>query len=374
MKVLLAGGGTGGHINPALAIANEIKKNNKDAEILFAGTPFGMEATLIPRAGYNFAPIKVAGIQRKLTPYNIYRNIKALWYLLFAGMRAKKIIKGFSPDIVIGTGGYVSGPIVRTAAKMGIKTAIHEQNAFPGVTTKLLSKDVNVVMLAFEKAKEYLPENANWIVTGNPVREEIILKRKEDSKKALNLDDKPCVLSFGGSLGAETINRLAAEIIEWDNKEESFNFIHATGKYGVDFVPELLKAKGIDHKKLSDSIRVTEYIHNMDECMSAADLVISRAGAITLSELMAAGKGAILIPSPNVAENHQYHNAMELQNKGAAYVFEEKNINFGEIKAKIEELIKSPEKLKELSTNASKGAIVDANQRIYKIISDLLKN
>lgn len=367
MRVLLAGGGTGGHINPALAIANEIRKNDPSSAILFAGTPNGMEAKLIPEAGYDFTTIKVAGIQRRLTPYNIYRNIKAVWYLLFASGRAKKIIKGFNPDIVIGTGGYVSGPIVKTAQKMGIKTAIHEQNAFPGVTTKLLAPGAKAVMLAFEKAKEFLPEGLNFHVTGNPVRESIILADKEKSRKALGLDGRVCLLSFGGSLGAETINRVAAEIIAL-NQDGEFNHIHATGKYGVELVPALLKEKGA---KPADGTVVREYINNMDECLAAADLVVCRAGAITLSELAAAGKPAILIPSPNVAENHQFKNAKAVEENGAAIVFEDKNIDYKAAASAAVDLLKDKKRMEALRKNASKNAIIDANERIYKVISSL---
>ncbi|MBQ5321781.1 MAG: undecaprenyldiphospho-muramoylpentapeptide beta-N-acetylglucosaminyltransferase [Oscillospiraceae bacterium] len=367
MRVLLAGGGTGGHINPALAIANEIKKNEPDSEILFAGTPKGMEAKLVPQAGYNFTTIKVAGFQRKLTPYNIYRNIKALWYLVFSGARAARIIKSFKPDIVIGTGGYVSGPIVKKAQNLGIKTAIHEQNAFPGVTTKLLAPAADAVMLAFPKAKEFLPESCKFHITGNPIRESILLARKDKSRKALGLDDRFCLLSFGGSLGAETINRVASEVIALNIGE--FNHIHATGKYGTELVPELLKKKGIEN--LPSGTIVREYIDNMDECLAAADLVVCRAGAITLSELAAAGKPAVLIPSPNVAENHQFKNAKAVEENGAALVYEDKNIDYEAVAKDIVSLINDKNKVKTLEKNASANAIVDANERIYKIIKGL---
>lgn len=369
MRVLLAGGGTGGHINPAVAIANEIKKNEPDSAILFAGTPKGMESVLIPKAGFDFTAIKVAGFQRKITPYNIIRNIKALWYLVFAGKRAKKIIKDFSPDIVIGTGGYVSGPIVKTAQKLGIKTAIHEQNAFPGVTTKLLAPGADAVMLAFSEAEKFLPEGTKVHITGNPIRESIIFKRSEDGKRDFGFDGRPCVLSFGGSLGALTINKVACELIAL-NRDGKWNYIHATGKYGTELVPELLLKKGIE--KLPENIIIREYIDNMDSALAAADIVICRAGAITLSELAAAGKAAVLIPSPNVAENHQYKNAMSVKNRGAAEVFEDKNLDPEAVAKEIAKIITDKERLKSLSENASKNAIVDANQRIYAIIKSIV--
>lgn len=369
MRVLLAGGGTGGHINPALAIANEIMKNEPDSVILFAGTPNGMESVLVPKAGFKLATIKVAGIQRKLTPYNVIRNIKALWYLLFAPARAKKIIKDFAPDVVIGTGGYVSGPVVKMAQKLGIKTAIHEQNAFPGVTTKLLAANANAVMLAFSEAEKFLPEGSKIYITGNPIRESIIYKTKEEGRKAFGFDERTTVLSFGGSLGALTINKVAAELISL-NRDGKWNYIHATGKYGTELVPELLKNKGIE--KLPENVVIREYIDNMDYALAAADIVISRAGAITLSELAATGKAAVLIPSPNVAENHQFKNAMAVKTRGAAEVFEDKNLDEKAVALKIEEIVEDKALIEELSSNASKNAIIDANEKIYKIIKEIL--
>ena len=205
MKVLLAGGGTGGHINPALAIASIIKERRPDAEFLFAGTPNGMEARLIPEAGYNFAPIKSAGFQRKVTLKNIKRNCQALYYLAASGPRAKAIIKEFQPDIAIGTGGYVSGPIIRMAAKMGVATAIHEQNAYPGVTNKLLAKEVDKVMLTVKEALDYMDNGVNYTITGLPVRKGIALKSKFQARRELGFDNELCILSFGGSLGAGCI-------------------------------------------------------------------------------------------------------------------------------------------------------------------------
>ncbi len=369
MRVLLAGGGTGGHINPALAIANEIKKNEPDSEILFAGTPNGMESILVPKAGYKLETIKVAGIQRKLTPYNIIRNVKAIWYLLFAPSRAKKIIKSFVPDIVIGTGGYVSGPIVKMAQRLGIKTAIHEQNAFPGVTTKLLAGNADAVMLAFSEAEKFLPENSKIFITGNPIRESIIYKTKQEGREAFGFDERTTVLSFGGSLGALTINKVAAELISL-NREGKWNYIHATGKYGTELLPELLKKNGIE--KLPENIVIREYIDNMDYALAAADIVISRAGAITLSELAATGKAAVLIPSPNVAENHQFKNAMAVKGRGAAEVFEDKNLDEKATALEIERIIENKELIENLSKNATKNAIIDANEKIYKIIKNIL--
>ena len=322
MKVLLAGGGTAGHINPALAIISIIKDHCPDAEFLYAGTPNGMESKLVPKENIPFAPIKVSGFQRKLTPKNIVRNVKAAAYLTTAGHTAKKIIKGFEPDIVIGTGGYVSGPIVLEAAKMGIPTAIHEQNAYPGVTTRILSKKVDKVMLTMEEAAEYFDKSVKYVKTGLPVRKGFdgSLSRAE-AKKQLGLDENAvCIFSWGGSLGAGAINDSAIALMKWE-KESGANIthIHSYGKMGHDTFEKRLAELGI-YPDSDPALIVKEYIYNMDVCTAAADLIICRSGASAISELEAMGRASVLIPSPVVAGNHQYHNAMVLVRAGAAVV------------------------------------------------------
>ncbi len=371
MRVLLTGGGTAGHINPAIAIAQEIKKREPDSELLFAGTPKGMEAELVKRAGFAFCPIEVQGIRRKLTAKNVIRNVKAIKCAVTAGPVAKKLLREFRPDIVIGTGGYVSGPVVRKAAQLGIPTAIHEQNAFPGVTNKLLAKQADLVFLAVEKAKEFLPAGKEYHVVGNPIRDGIIFKRKEDARKELGMDDKLCILSFGGSLGAVKLNQIVADIIEWHAPKGEINHIHGMGRLGKAVFPQMLEERGIDPKRYP-RLDIREYIDNMDTCLAAADLVVCRAGAITLSELQAAGKPSMLIPSPNVTENHQYHNAMVLANHDAAFVIEEKNYNKEEMLALLLDFCAHPEKRELFARNASKMAILDTSERIYQAIRSYL--
>ncbi len=370
MKVLLAGGGTGGHINPALAIASIIKEHVPDAEFLFAGTPNGMEAKLIPQAGYNFAEIKVAGFQRKISIENIGRNFKALGYLMTSGSRAKSIIKEFNPDIAIGTGGYVSGPVIRMAAKMGVATAIHEQNAYPGVTNKILAKEVDKVMLTVKEALDYMDNNVNYTITGLPVREGIASKSKAQARKELGFDNEMCILSFGGSLGAGCINETMEAVIEWHTKNGfKINHIHGYGGMGKETFPMAMKQKGIPMK--NNRLRITEYINDMDTCLAAADLVVCRAGASTLAELEAAGKASILIPSPIVAGNHQFHNANVLGKAGAAVVIEQKNVTNDVMIEKIKELYENRSKLEQMSVNASELAVRDTNDRIYAVIEEL---
>ena len=371
MRVLLTGGGTAGHINPAIAIAQEIKKQEPSSEVLFVGTPNGMEATLVKKAGFAFSSVEVQGIHRKLTAQNIVRNMKALKCAVTAGPRAKQIIREFKPDFVIGTGGYVSGPVVRKASQMGILTAIHEQNAFPGVTNKLLAKHADIVLLAVEKAKEYLPKNKKYVVVGNPVRESIIFKKKAEARQELGMDDNMCIVSFGGSLGAVKLNQIVADIMQWHCARGDVNHIHAMGKLGKKVFPEMLQERGVDVTK-NHRIDIRDYIDNMDTCLAAADLVVCRAGAITLSELQATGKASILIPSPNVTENHQYHNAMVLANQHAAIVIEEKNYQKEQLIRTLDDFYEHPEHLKEYSKNASKMAILDTSERIYRAIHAIL--
>lgn len=374
MRILFVGGGTGGHINPALAVAGYIRARHPEAEILYAGTPLGMEAELVPKAGFDMAKISVRGFERKLNWKNVKHNIKAIGNLSTAGHRAKQIIKDFHPDIVVGTGGYVSGPVVRAACQLGVPTIIHEQNAFPGVTNKILAKRVDKVLLAVEKAKDYLNPDMDYTVVGNPVREEIIFYDRDKARKELGIaEEEPVILSFGGSLGAKRINEAIADVIAWHYKEARLWHFHATGSYGVDYLPELLEERHVD---LSDNhkIHITEYIHDMPRVLAASDLVIGRAGAITLSEIEAAGKASILIPSPNVSENHQYHNAMVLQNANAAVVIEEKDLTGRILVNAVKKLVDDPEKLKNLGKNARSIAVIDSNERIYREIMKLLQS
>ncbi len=373
MKVLIACGGTGGHINPGIAIADIIKKKYPDAEFLFAGTPKGMEAKLVPKAGYRLETIKVAGFQRKISLENIGRNAKALVYLVTSGRRAKQIIEGFKPDIAIGTGGYAAGPVIRKAAKMGIPTAIHEQNAYPGVTNRLLSKEVDYVMLTVEEALKFMDKSRfEYSVTGLPVRSNINTMSREEARKKLGFDDSFTILSFGGSLGAGCINDTMTEVIKWHTgKKLPINHIHGYGGMGKETFPQAMEAAGIPLK--SDRLRITEYINDMDVCLAAADLVICRSGASTLAELEAAGKASILIPSPIVAGNHQYHNAMVLGNAGAAVVIEQKDVTNERMIAEIEKLYGDSAKVKSMSESAAKLHLADTNDRILAVIDKLIE-
>lgn len=366
MHILFAGGGTAGHINPALAVAGYIKERHPDAKISYIGTAEKLEAKLVPEKGYDFYTIDVAGFQRKLTPKNIVKNISAVKKAIVSSSDSKKLLKELKPDVVVGTGGYVSGPVLKAAQKLGIKTAIHEQNAFPGITTKMLATNADAVMLAMPEAEKLLKLNKKPVITGNPIRSELLSISKEEARAKLGLDNRPLILSFGGSLGARRINESVCELIKWHNGTDKFYHIHGTGKTGYTDMKSVLS--GI---KLSDTIDIREYINDMDVCMAAADLLICRAGAITLGELEACGKPAVLIPSPYVAENHQFHNAMTLKKIGAAEIIEEKDLSGEKLISTVSLLIENKPKLEKMSDAAKKGAILDANERIYQIIMQL---
>ena len=366
MHILFAGGGTAGHINPALAVAGYIKERHPDAKISYIGTAQKLEARLVPEKGYDFYTIDVAGFQRKITPENIIKNISAVKKAFVSSRDSKKYLQQLKPDVVVGTGGYVSGPVLKQAQKLGIKTAIHEQNAFPGVTTKMLAPGADAVMLAMPEAKKYLKLKREPIITGNPIRGELLTVKREDARKKLGLDNRPLILSFGGSLGAMRVNEAVTELIKEHNGSEKYYHIHATGKFGYDAFNESIK-----DINLSDMITVREYINDMDICMAAADLVICRAGAITLGELQACGKPSILIPSPYVAENHQFHNAMTLKKAGAAELIEEKELSGKSLSQKVNELLQNPSHLQQMGESARKSAIIDANERIYNTIMSL---
>lgn len=370
MHILFAGGGTAGHINPALAVADYIVSKHPNAKISYIGTERGLESRLVRAAGYDFYPIEVAGFQRKISFENIKRNVAAVKMMLSSSIEAKKILKNIKPDVVVGTGGYVSGPVLREAAKLKIRTCIHEQNAFPGITTKALASMVDTVMLAMPEAEKYLKCKNKPVVTGNPVRNSMTLVDKKGAKQQLGTGDKPVILSFGGSLGARPINEAVAGLIAHYAESDKYYHLHATGKRGYEDTLNLLKEKGIDVSKHSN-VEIREYIDNMDVCMAAADIVICRSGAITLSELQNCGKPSVLIPSPYVAENHQFHNAMTLKKAGAAEVIEEKDLTVERLVKTVSYMVDNKSALEKMSENAKKTAILDSNARIYEIIMKL---
>lgn len=371
MRVLIAAGGTAGHINPALAIAGALKAADPAAEIHFAGRKEGMEYGLVTKAGYPFHHIEINGFQRKPTLKNVGRNVVALYHLALSGPRTAAILKEVRPDLVIGCGGYVSGPVVRAAAKKGIKTAIHEQNAFPGVTNKILAKQVDLVFAAMPDAVQRLGAPDKTVVTGNPVREEMFRQDRPAARRALGAKEgQAVIISFGGSLGAQVLGERVADLAKWEIAQRDFLHVHATGSIEKADFAALAARLGIDH---SPKFIIREYIDNMPEMLAAADLVISRAGALTLAEIAAVGRASVLIPSPNVAENHQYHNAMQLQKLGAAVVVEEKELTGEKLIGIVDKLTKDPAELMLMGAKARALAQPDSLDKICENLDRLMK-
>ncbi len=368
MRVLFTGGGTAGHINPALAAANYLKSKDPNTEILFVGNKGAMEEKLVPPAGYDIKTISISSFSRKMTPKGIAKNFSTLAKIVTASAAAKKIIKDFKPDVCVGTGGYVCGPVIREASKLKIPCVLHESNAYPGVTVKLLAKRLHTLMIALEDAKKYLPESVNIEVTGNPIRAELLAVSKKEARERLGLDNRPMILSFGGSLGSAVLNENMASVIKESVGSGKYQHIHSYGysKYNKP-MPKMLSEMGvvIDEKS---NIKVLEYINNMADCMAAADLVISRSGAMSVSEIQALGKASILIPSPNVAENHQFHNAMALVNNGAAKIVEEKDLNPTVLIEKIDEVFSKDGEAQKIGKKAYEMFVPDVDERIYKVI------
>ena len=369
-RILLAAGGTGGHINPALAVGGYIREHYPDAKILFVGTPDKMEARLVPQAGFDFKSIEMSGFQRDMSLQGIKDNLSTLSKLAKSLPKAKAIIKEFNPDVAVGFGGYASGPIIRAAVKCGVPTAVHEQNAFPGVTNKLLSKKVNTVMLTTQAAKEYFPEKAHCVVTGLPVRGEMLKADRDFSRAQLGVDSRPLILSMGGSLGARSINEAVKELILKRYKDKKCFFLHATGSNGTAMIDELNGEIDLSQNK---HVMLREYIDDMDVCMSAADIVICRAGASTISELQVMGKASVLIPYPYAAENHQYFNAKDLADNNAAILIEEKDLSGEKLVSLIDLLISNMDKVREYGENAKKMAVTDASKRITDCLCEIVK-
>lgn len=359
----MTGGGTGGHVNPAIAIANNIRENQPDAEIAFVGTSRGIENKLVPKEGYALHHVEVQGFKRKLTPY----NIKSAWLALTSPIKAKKLIREFKPDIVVGTGGYVCWPLLKAAASMGIPTAIHESNAIPGVAVKMLAPHVDRIYVSFDATANALGEayRDKILKVGNPIKPEFASLDRAATRAALGLDGKYkyLLLSYGGSMGAEKVNEeMLAFMRDYTKHHPELLHIHATGAIELEAATQMAHEYGVDN---CENIQIREYIYNMPELMAAADVVVSRAGAMTLSELAMLNKCCVLIPSPHVADNHQYKNAKVLADAGAALVFEERQLVGDTLKNALTELLSNDSKREDMSKSIAGFALADANRSIY---------
>lgn len=375
MRVLVSGGGTGGHINPALAIADKIKKECPGSVIEYVGTERGLETKLVPAAGYKIHYVKVRGLQRKLTAENIKAAVEAVTSVF----QAKKIIKEFKPDIVIGTGGYVCWPVMKAAASMNIPTAVHESNAFPGVATKMLAKCVDKILLNFKESEELIKAPCDKIVhVGNPVKSEMFTLSAEECREKLGIDlGTKVLLSYGGSLGAKVLNNTVFEMISRSMTDDGIYHIHATGNAYWEKAKQVFLEKGFSETDESTLQKgntvIKKYIYNMPEVMACADVVICRAGAMTVSEVSAMGKAAIFIPSPNVTDNHQYKNALVLKNADAAELMEEKNLTPESLALCVNGLFSDNAKRAKLASNVKRFADNGCLDKIYSVVNSLVK-
>ncbi len=373
MKVLFTCGGTAGHINPAIAAAHLLKQRHPEAEILFVGAQRGMENELVPREGYPLKTVEIMRFQRSLSWFSIRYNAKTLYHLPKSKRQAKQILRDFRPDLVVGTGGYASYPVVREAAKQKIPTAIHESNAVPGLTTKMLAKVVDRSMVGFEDSRQHYHRPERVVVTGTPVRGDFFERTRAEARQELGLtDDRPLVLSYFGSLGARDMNRRMAEFIRLECKSDPFYHIHAAGNAGFQWMPDLIRSMDVNLEQ-HPAVQLKEYIYNMAVIMAAADLIICRAGASTISEVTALSKPSILIPSPNVTGNHQEKNARVLERRGAAVVIPEAECSGAGLFETAHRLLTDETRLMEMKHASGAMSVPDAAERMYQLMMELLR-
>lgn len=371
MNLVFTCGGTGGHINPAIAVAKAFLEKDPDCSVLFIGAD-GMERDLVPREGFRLETLKVSNFQRKLTPAGIWHNIVTAKDLAGSLRKANRILREFQADAVIGTGGYASFPALHEGAKMGIPTFVHESNAVPGLTTRMVADKVDRILVSFEACRENYKDKDKVIVTGTPCREEFLYQNKSDARAKMGLDKRPVVVSCWGSLGAREMNKKIAGFMVREAEHDLFQHIHATGSYGWRWMPEYIKDMGLDLRR-HPNIDMREYIYDMPTAMAAADLMICRAGAATISEITVSGTPSIIVPSPNVTDNHQEKNARVLEKAGAAVVIRESECTADTLYEAAVKLLQDPEKLLSMRQALAKIAVVDSTQRICQTVREFVK-
>ena len=374
MNVIFTCGGTGGHIYPAIAVANMLRQRKPEANILFIGAEDGMENKLVPLENFRLETLKISNFQRKLTPAGVWHNLTTLYNMNGSMRKVRRIIRDFRPDVIVGTGGYASFPALKMGAKMGVPTAVHESNAVPGLTTRMVERLVDRVMVSFEDSRSQYSNPDRVIVTGTPVREEFIYTKKADARRQLGLDDRPLVVSYWGSLGAREMNKKIAEFMRLECADgEPFHHIHATGSFGWRWMPDYVKELGTALER-HPHVEMREFIYDMPLVMAAADLVICRAGAATISEAAASGTPCIMVPSPNVTANHQEKNARLLEAHGAAVVLREAECDGKTLYAAAKGILHDEVQRREMTAAAHKMAVVDAAERIYNVTMELARS
>ena len=371
-RIIFTCGGTAGHVNPAIALAQLMQERDPSREVLFVGADRGLEKDLVPKAGYPFRMVHISSFHRSVRPAELRHNLISAANLVRAPREARAILRQFRPDAVIGTGGYASFPVVKEAARRKIPTAVHESNAVPGLTTKALSKVVDCVMVGFEESRAHYDHPERVVVTGTPVRGDFFRYTRQEAREKLGLtDDRPLLLSYWGSLGAEVMNRRMVDFLEREAKEGApFRHIHGAGRDFAWMQEELLR-RGV--KLEGTGIEVREYIYDMAVVMRAADLVLCRAGASTISELTAIAKPSILVPSPNVTANHQEKNARVLSGQGAAVLLLEKDCPGMELYDQASALLRDPARRDSMIRALNSMAVPDAGEKIYQTLAGLLK-
>ena len=369
MNVIFTCGGTGGHINPAIAVANIWKERHPNSNILFIGADGGMEEQLVPKAGFQLKTLPGGGLSRSLSFAGIKKNVKVMYNLVSSVNRCKKIIKDFGADIVVGTGGYASFPALMAAGLLKIPSCVHESNAVPGLSTRMVERWADKMLICFPQSARYYKDQSKVQVVGMPVRSEFIQNEKKACREELGLDSRPVILSTFGSLGAKAMNEMTAELMALE-KEAGYPFqhIHGVGSFGWEWMPKRVEEKGVQD---NDAIFLKEYIYNMPTVMTAADIVISRAGASTCNEIAAAGIPCILIPSPNVTANHQEKNARALEEQGAAAVILEADCSAEKVMQTICELLENREAYNKMHEALLEIAVPDSAQRMCDIMEEL---
>ena len=371
MNVIFTCGGTGGHINPAIAVANRLKERNPNCNILFIGAKGHMEEELVPKAGYRLECLPGSGLSRGKSFSAIKKNIKALKCVLDAKKQCKKIIRDFKPDVIIGTGGYASYPALNAGSKLGIPTCVHEANAVPGLTTKMAANGADQVLVCFEESRKYYKHAERVEVVGMPIRREFWELDRAEARKELGIGDEPLLVSTFGSQGARVMNQMIAELFALEQADGfPFRHIHAVGSFGWEWMPDLVKEKGVDLANCH-SIDMREYIYNMPTVLAAADVVIGRAGSGTCNEIAATGTPCILIPSPNVTNNHQEKNARVLESGGGAIVLLEQDAGAKAVYDQVRDLLNNKEKSAQMSAQLREMAVADSADRICIILERL---